>query len=578
VKIIKQNLSRDHQAIVYRKDIELFALRKGNEQKENTIQERDIKLEDMARQHRAIIDVKDAQIKLLKERVITIERQSNPRFGEETEQGSALEVRLLKVRGRNLPEEEEDKDVVITRLQEQLATASKVNEEVVNQRAELQRAWDVAKKIQVALKEERRKHTKTKEQLQETSDELSKATPQSRGRRMSMPGRMPTIAENEHDKSELEAMFDSVQEDNLRLYTEMAALEKRLIEANAKMFTALQDAEALREQLRQDEEERENPRPSVVHLAHFQRMESELKEARATLAAKEQETTALHNTLSEKSQQAKDLKEEVAAAVSFHTQDQDEIERLKRTIADLEATKGQLMLDHERLAAHRTRQRVISSDRQAYSARSSDATLTQESPPLQRAPQEPAEALSPVPEAERSNSGSIQTTPRRHIRSSSTPKAIPNRWSLMSSKAPPAELRHRRGGSQGIKDFVKKTFGKDDDMGPNREPSLIQRVLHPRGDPSMDIHKRRTAFHAAASKFETVMTPESSPVPERVRPRRKSPPRYYTVNAGSRTEEGYFASGGAGRKSVGEDRPRTANVAGMERQKDRKRGSWGQTT
>ena len=40
--MMKQTLGRDHQAVIYRKDIELFALRKANEQKENHIKDREV--------------------------------------------------------------------------------------------------------------------------------------------------------------------------------------------------------------------------------------------------------------------------------------------------------------------------------------------------------------------------------------------------------------------------------------------------------------------------------------------------------------------------------------------------------
>lgn len=44
LKTMKQTLGRDHQAVIYRKDIELFALRKANEQKEKCIKDRDVSL------------------------------------------------------------------------------------------------------------------------------------------------------------------------------------------------------------------------------------------------------------------------------------------------------------------------------------------------------------------------------------------------------------------------------------------------------------------------------------------------------------------------------------------------------
>jgi len=493
LKIIKQNLGRDHQAIVYRKDIELFALRKGNEQKDNYILERDIQLEEMARQHKTTIEVKDAQLKLMKERLISVERQLSPRFGEAEDVENALEVRLLRVRkGRASLEAEDEKDALIARLQAQLTASNTANEEIVNQQAELQRAWEIAKKIQKALKEERERHEQTRADLEDTTAKLSEVEPQTRSRADSVPSRLPTIDEDEHDKNELEAMFDSTQQENLRLYAEVAALEKRLSDANARLFAAIQESEALRSQLAQEQtvnEDFETARPSVVHRVHFQRMEGQLAEARDALLAKEEEIELLRNTIAEKDHYVKDLKGEVDAAVSFHTQDQDEIDRLKQTVADLQATKYQLMIDHERLVAQRPRQHVISSDPmdrteqtarigrsdlsertdrtergERSSARSSGATLIQELSPSTRVSQEPMPvesipAMPPVPERE----GSIQETPARHLRSKSTPKALPSRWTLMSQDAPPPELRElkptqRR--SLNLKGMMHKFVGK----------------------------------------------------------------------------------------------------------------------
>ncbi|KAI1517369.1 CCDC158 multi-domain protein [Pyrenophora tritici-repentis] len=492
LKIIKQNLGRDHQAIVYRKDIELFALRKGNEQKDKYILERDIQLEEMARQHKTTIEVKDAQLKLMKERLISVERQLSPRFSEEDGE-NALEVRLLRVRkGRASLEAEDEKDALIARLQAQLTVSNTTNEEIVNQQAELQRAWDIAKKIQKALKEERERHEQTREDLESAAAKLSEVEPQTRSRADSAPSRLPTIDEDEHDKNELEAMFDSTQQENLRLYAEVAALEKRLTDANARLFTAIQEVEALREQLAQEQtvnDDFEAARPSVVHRVHFQRMEGQLAEARDAVAAKEEEIELLRNTIAEKDHYVKDLKGEVDAAVNFHTQDQDEIDRLKQTIADLQATKYQLMLDHERLVAQRPRQHVISLDPidrtervdrtdrteraeridrtergERSSARSSGATLIQELSPSARVSQEPMPVESmPAMPAVTEREGSIQKTPARHLRSKSTPKAIPARWTLMSQDAPPPELRElkttqRR--SLNLKGMMHKFVGK----------------------------------------------------------------------------------------------------------------------
>lgn len=472
LKTVKQVLGRDHQAIVYRKDIELFALRKGNEQKEKYIKERDAKLDDMFRKQKATIEVKDAQLKLLKDRLSFMERQASPKFGYERkseEDGDhALEVRLLRIRkGKHAPETEEEKNALICKLQEELAVATKASEAVVNQQAELQRAWDVAKKIQISFKEEREQHVQTKEQLQELTVKLAEAESQARSQDIPL-GRLPTIDEDEHDAKELEAMFNTAQEDNLRLYAEVEALEKRLRDANAKMFTAAQDNENLREQVRLEKainEDMETARPSVVHRVHFQRMEGQLKENGDALVNKEEEIRFLKNTIVEKDQLIKELTGEVDAAVNFHTQDQDEIERLKQSITELRATKQQLMLDHERLASQRTRQRIVSADR--TSARSSGATLIQElSPALTRPSDErtPVEALPTMPVVVESQSNeSIQMTPRRHLRSESTP----NRWSLMSNDVPPPELRETKASrrkSLGLKGLMKRIVRKDTEV------------------------------------------------------------------------------------------------------------------
>ncbi|KAF1833893.1 hypothetical protein BDW02DRAFT_356256 [Decorospora gaudefroyi] len=591
LKTVKQNLGGDHQAVAYRKDIELFALRKGNEQKERYIHEREEKLQEMVQLHRATVEVKDAQLKVLKERLLAMEKQSSPKFEHEPGDGDhALEVRLLRVKkARTPPDAKEDKDIVIARLQEQLAATTRVSEEVVNQQAELQRAWDIAKKIQKALKEERELHTKTREQLQETTVKLSEAE-SVRNRADSMPGRLPTIAEDEHDKNELGAMFDTAQEDNLRLYAEVAALEKRLSEANTKMFAAIKDAEALRELLRLEKainEDMETARPSVVHRVHFQRMEGQLNEAHDALTAKDEEIDLLRNTIAEKDHYVKDIQSELTAATAFHSQDQDEIERLKQSVTELQTTKHQLMLDHERLASHRTRQRVISLDRtDRTSARSSGATLIQElSPPLMRPSNEPppVEPMPVVPERE----GSIQNTPIRHLRSKSSPKDMPNRWSLISNDIPPPELRELKGSkrrSLGLKEMMKSIVRKDADAENGtggeqeklikKDESRIRRVLGSK-DKNAGIRPTTATARPATAKpatQEAVSTPLTSPLPAGVRPaneRRSTPPppRYYATQS----VEDLKANG----KEKENDRPQTAVTGDPTRPKSRL--SWGAT-
>jgi hypothetical protein len=333
LKNIKQNLAREHQAVVYRKDIELFALRKGNEQKEKYIREHDAKLEEVFQQQKSTVELKDTQLRMLKERLAFLERQSSPRFSQEFEEAMdgdrPLEVRMLRVKNAakqaedvaptETPSADEEKDATIaekestiaekeatiakkdasisernatiakkdavimeqgatiSRLEEQLDATRKTADEVVNQEAELSRAWGVVKKVQGSLKDERRLHSQTREQLQELTVRFEEEEQKSR---INPVGRLPTIAE---DKDELESMFDKTQEENLRLYTEMEGLEKRLRDANSRMFNAEQEVTSLREELqlqleKSKSQQPEPARPSVQHHVHFQRMEMQLKE------------------------------------------------------------------------------------------------------------------------------------------------------------------------------------------------------------------------------------------------------------------------------------------------------------
>jgi hypothetical protein len=539
LKIIKQNLGRDHQAIVYRKDIELFALRKGNEQKDQHIKEREARLEEMARQHKAAIEVKNAQMRLMKDRIISIERQSGLKLSDDGDDGDhALEVRLLRVRrGRSPHGGEEDKDLIIAKLQEQLAAIPTPNEDVVNHQAELSRAWDVAKKIKKALKEERERHAQTQEKLEEVTVRLSEADSQSDNRENPLSGRLPTINENDHDKNELEAMFDTTQEENVRLYAEVTALEKRLTDANARMFAAIRESEALREHLNSEQPvnaDMETARPSLVHHVHFQRMEDQLVELRRTLKVKEEEAKKFKKTIAEKDHHIKEIQGELDAAASFHTQDQDEIERLKQSIAELQATKYQLMLDRERLVTHRPRQRVLSAERtDRMSARSSGATLIHEmSTPSAILSDDNSTA--PVtqdleaPERE----GSIQQTPVRHLRSKSSAKNIGTRWSLMSQDLPPPQLREMketRSKSASFKDVMHKMVGN------KNQESVIRRALVPK-----DKNARPSTAASSRPAKPVERTPSiklaTSPVPQNFRvspkPKRKSltqQQRYYAA-------------------------------------------------
>ncbi|KAF2789121.1 hypothetical protein K505DRAFT_365900 [Melanomma pulvis-pyrius CBS 109.77] len=460
IKTMKQTIGRDHQAIIYRKDIELFALRKANEQKENYIKEKDSKLDETNRQRKATLELKDAQLQNLKERVAFLERNdTREEVSSEAKAESqvasdhqAVQVKLLRVKGRNSLDVErssEDKDAEIAKLKGELAGAAKASKTLALKQDELRRAWDATYEVQNALSEEQQLHVQTKELLQEATVRLDEEL--RRSSQKNSPTRLPTI--QEQDKRELETMFNSAQQDNLRLYSELDALDKRLREANARIFVCDQEIEALREHLRLEKaitEDMETARPSLVHRVHFQRMEGQLKESRDALETKEDEIERLKKKGAAKDSQLNDLAKAKDEALHSHAQLQEESEQLKKTIKDLEATKEQLMLDHERLAQHRSRQRTTSAEH--TSARSSDATLITD--PNIQALLNLDEPL-PTRPVTLVDESSIQTTPPSAYRSDT------NHISMISNDIPPVELRTTRRKSLTLKGLMRKITKKD---------------------------------------------------------------------------------------------------------------------
>jgi hypothetical protein len=188
------------------------------------------------------------------------------------------------------------------------------------------------------------------------------------------------------------------------------------------------------------------------------------------------------------------------------------------------------MRDHERLAVQRTRLRLASTER--TSARSSGTTLIQEiSPPSTRPSDEPTlvEALPEMPLiAEASRNNSIQETPKRHIRSESTP----NHWSLMSNDVPPPELRGFRRRSLGLKDFMKKMVKKDAKTDSTLE-SVPTEAQPTRAALTTKDKNATLRPSTAAPKIvsEDPFTDSSMPLPPAVRPEnvRIHSPRYYAA-------------------------------------------------
>ena len=375
MKTIKSTVGRDHQAIIYRKDIELFALRKSVEQKENQFKETCAKFDEIARQHKTVLELKDVQILSLQDRVAYLERQFIVPVEESPgiiEPQTAVQIKLLRVSGRNSLEQEalvEDKDAAISKLKSQLSEAQRNFNRV---QEELRRAWDASSNVQNALNNERHQHKQTHDKLLEATlrleDEVKGAS------QKNSPTRLPTI--DEQDQIELEAMFNAAQQDNLRLYSELETADKNLRETAARLTAIEQELEASREHLRLEKainEDMGTARPSLVHRVHYQRMEGQLKDSRDEIATKDEEIKRLKKGTTDKEGEVSELMKIKEAVENAKSQIEEQNEELKRSITALEATKEQLMLDHERLAKHRARERVSSGDH--ASARSSGATL-----------------------------------------------------------------------------------------------------------------------------------------------------------------------------------------------------------
>jgi len=555
MKMLRHNITKEHQAIVYRKDIELFALRKANDLRDKSIREH------------------EEEKKMLKE---TLAKMGRRVVGEDERSGEeAFEVRVLKVKkprkstSIDSMRDESDKDATITQLRADLAAAQNAAAEIVSQKGELQRAWDIAKNRQAAIKIERELHAQTKEQLQTMTVRLAESG--------SQPGRLPTIAEN---NDELEAMYDAAQTDNRRLYAENATLEQRLRESNARLFDAKRDAESLRNQ-------GDEARQSVIQSAHFQRLEGQLTSARCSLTVKDHQLALLKETLTEKNEKMGEWKQQLDAAIAFHTQDQDEIERLKKELRRAKRESERLSLTNsksstsaappvvERTSARSSTTLIGPTPRD--SARSS-TSLTGPAPPPRSSSQRDSarssttltnegstpfdtiSALPPMPEEERNPS--IQNTPTRHIRPD---------MQLINNDIPPAELRGMKRRSWDLRGMVKKIVS-------------VKRDTSPVAERNNDQHKMRGALgmrdsNAPARPTTAVPTPATtakhtpdledpfitSALPPMPPPtQRKMTPRYYAIPGPAQPQNlnEYRPTNGDE-----EERPRTSVRA--------KRATWG---
>jgi hypothetical protein len=571
MKTMKQTLGSDHQAVIYRKDIELFALRKSNEQKETYIKERETKLEDIYRQQKTTLELKDAEIRNLKDRITFLERQQTSRHSAEIKVDSAIDgdtqdavqVRLLRVKGRSSSEIErviDEKDTEIATLKIDLAKAMSACEALGKTQDELRRAWDSVFEVQKMLNDERQRHVQTQNKLQEAANHLEEES-KSRSMKNSLTA-LPTI--QEQDKNELEAMFNAAQEDNLRLYTVVEALEKRVREANARVFLSEQEAEALTEQLRLEKainEDMETARPSLVHRVHFQRMEGQLKEIRDELAEKEGEIEALKKTADEKDDKFAQLEKDKDTAATSQSNLREENEQLKKEVKDLEATKEQLMLDHERLAQHRSRQRNSSAEH--TSARSSATLFTDAQNQSMAATSDeplPARPVSIAYTPMHTPTTSIQNTPERHLRDDRQDR------NMISNDVPPPELRGVRRKSLTFKGLMKKFVRKDDEADvkdksakdqklakeEKREKERPKTALMPKDKNALVRPKTAAATptptlkaidipvptpkqeSSNAAKSKSLDEAKADTPPSKHKVAKSSPPRYYAAHADGR--------------------------------------------
>jgi predicted nucleic acid-binding Zn-ribbon protein len=586
IKTTKQNITRDHQAVVYGKDLELFALRKSNERKAGYIKEHDAKRETIHQQH-TDVESNGAQLHELTDHQENLKNEYPSNNNKVSVGDRALEVRLLRVKKCNVPDSGEDKDATIAQLQRMLALATEAADDVRNQQDELQRAWDITKKSQDALKNECDSHEQTKEQLQELIVRF--AEEEHKHSRRNSVIRLPTIDENKH---ELEAMFDTAQENNLRLHAEVEALEKRLRDSNIRMFNAQQQAEALRNQVRFEKavnKDLEAANPNVIHRVYYHRIEEQLNESQDALATTAKQIEVLKRRIVGKDDYIKDLQTEIEAANNFHIFDQDEIESLKRSVTELQAAKEQLVMDREFVASQHLRQRSPLADR--TSVRSSGATLinalglqlmrsVEEASPIEAPPSRHSsdtnEAAAPIeassttpapsvndelvtskaippllisiqndPETDRNNS--IQLTPTRHLRQ----EPPSNRWSLMSNDIPPPELRQSRRKSLGFKGLMKKIIRKDtktEKVVTEEEKSESRTALGSRNR-SSGVRPRTAATNRTTRKRvvqEFFHAPAVKGVPRDVGPpnERGSGTRYCTAQ--SQSEVGYRPKTAAG--------------------------------
>lgn len=500
LKSIKKIIGRDHQGALYKRELDLFESKKSYELKKKFVDERETALDNIYRQYREALEQKDAHIRALEHRIAS-STHTQTRLPENValrdstdEHQAAVQVKLLHIKGRKSQEQDrdEEKDVEIAKLKEDIAALQSGSENYTRLQEELRRAWDAAHETENMLNQERRNHKHTINKLQETTVRLEEEIRKSQ---KSSPARLPTIQES--DKQELESMFNAAQQDNLRLYTELETVEKRLRDTNQRLLTVQQELEAVKEQLRLEKAinaDMENAGPSAfkVHRLRQYTIQGQLKEANEALKLREEEIQQLKATVISKENQVAKLKTVMDADKHARTVLEAELDRVKKAVVELEATKEQLMLDHERLARHRSRN-IKEIEKDHESARFSGATLFTDpnNPPTTTAARPEPEPPLPVrPDFPGDTSTHASTdTPAQASTPEPAPRAIseqrkasegPNRADTISTLVPASEKQTRRK-SLTLKGIMRKMAGKDAKEGGKSDRNASDKhISHPR--------------------------------------------------------------------------------------------------
>lgn len=373
-QVMERFAKRNHHIAQHQKEKELASLKQAVQQKGTLIAAEQAKLMEIRRQHQTDIQGKTMLLQELKNRLGTLESQ---RIESRSSAEQSLEEHhtavMVKFRRINSTSGATDRssagkkeDVAENTDLKASNSGNDISETLAKLQAELRRYRDMLFQAQESLLEERVRHEQTQNALSDVTKKLEMAM-----QGVTFPGRLPPI--EEHDRMELEAMFNSAQQENVRLHTELDAANAKIELANSHITANEEEIQKLGDQLLLEKQvmaDMQTARPSVVHRVHYQRMEGLLQESQVLVSTKDDEIRSLKEVIASKDKQIVTLqKGNDAAKEVLETENQ----RLKSTISELEATKQQLMADHERLAKFRARDTRMSTEN--ASNRSSIVTL-----------------------------------------------------------------------------------------------------------------------------------------------------------------------------------------------------------